>query len=130
MSKKMTTADTMAYFRMAGEAKKAKAIGDNSIYGENLPEAQMGIPLGMRNVGSPVGSKNQQKRYKKLSNKIKREEAREHRQIGRAEEMFNKGMRLKDKAKSGSFNEKKAARLKKRGSKAINKAIDISNKYL
>jgi hypothetical protein len=39
-AKKMTTADKMAYFRMAGEAKKARAIGDNSMYGENLPEAQ------------------------------------------------------------------------------------------
>ena len=43
MSKKMTTADKMAYFRMAGEAKKAKAIGDNSMYGESLPEAQKGF---------------------------------------------------------------------------------------
>jgi hypothetical protein len=41
----MTTAEKMQYFRENADARKAKAIGDNSMYGENIPQAQESLKM-------------------------------------------------------------------------------------
>jgi hypothetical protein len=129
----------MKFFRENAEAKKAKAIRDNSMYGENLAQAQTGIPGGMRSVASPAfASKKQQRIYKQTYKKIKRDKAEEQRRTERSDKQFFKGHHLRDKANlskpgkapSPYVNEKKAARIDKRSDKAFNKSIKIENKYL
>ena len=129
----------MKFFRENAEAKKAKAIRDNSMYGENLAQAQTGIPGGMRSVASPAfASKKQQRIYKQTYKKIKRDKAEEQRRTERSDKQFAKGHHLRDKANlskpgkapSPYVNEKKAARIDKRSDKAFNKSIKIENKYL
>ena len=141
----MTTADKLEFFRMAGEAKKAKAIGDSSFYGENLPQAQTGLPetglpeMGMHTYGAPhLPSKKMERTYKQNWKKSQKEKAKEHRQIGRSDKQEAKGHHLRDKANlskpgkapSQYVNEKKAARINKRADKAFNKSMKIQDKYL
>jgi hypothetical protein len=115
----MTTADKMRFFQENADARKAAAIENNSFYGENIPQAQTGIPWGMRSVGSPAF-------------------AREQKQMGRSDKQFAKGHHLRDKANlykpgkapSPYVNEKKAARIDKRSDRAFNKSRKIQDKYL